>query len=247
MLVKSIFGMMCSIFFFSIAAQAQVQTSYHFTKLDHAKTWNEAREKCQKLGKGWDLPTPNQIQLILQKEMATVLEYYEIGRASVWRDYVMWVRAENEDHNIQLQDRSTALRYNPRTDEISELDLSREAFAEMSFVKKQIENLPIADIRTAEEQEKFENAVQDFELRYPFARIEFNLYEPYSLDHPLLRALPPDIFTQEILRIMLKFSSEALDVMSINIDTLLHGFVDGLEAVCMTSVAQTHLGKIGTF
>ena len=237
-----VFIMMCA------GVSVQAQGAFNFSKQGHVKTWNQAREMCQKLGKGWDLPLPEHAPLILQREMAPVLDYYELGVATLLRDYVMWVRAENEEHNVQLKDRSIALRYNPLAEEVLEFDLSQKNFEEMSLIKKQLQLIPAQQIRTEAEQQKYIDAVRAFESRYPFAAIAFELYEPYSTEHPLLMSLPSDIFTLEIIGIMLKFSSEYIEVLGNNIDIVLRDFTQGLEVICVSSRVQApRLGSMGGF
>lgn len=231
------------------AALAQAKVSdFDFSGQGLAKTWNEARQSCQSKGQGWDLPTPDQVPLVLQKEMASLLRYYETDSANEKRDFVLWVRAENEDHNIQLSDRAMALRYNSQTDEVSEFDLSQENLKTLEMTKAQLRLIPSHQIRTDEEQGKLEAAIEAFDFRYPMAHVDLDRYEPYSLDHPLIFSLPGDIFTREIIMIMLKYSTRYLETLDKNITLMLHDFSAGLEVTCISPRKQSSiLGNIWPF
>lgn len=222
---------------FTTTGYAQV-SNFSFKRVGIAKTWDDARKQCQDQGWGWDLPTSEQLPLVLQKELAVPLKYYEAGVSYLKHDYVLWVRSDREEYNVQLQGHSIALRYHAINEEISEFDLSPEAFAELDLLKKQIMAVQPEQVRSAQEQALYEQAVSSFEQLYPFANIRFEMDQPYPLNHPLLSMLPEGIFSLEVKIAMTKHNPEYLKTMEKNITLLLHDFEQGLSVTCMTDISQ---------
>lgn len=222
-------------------AQAQINPSLAFNQLGTAKNWNEARQMCQGLGSHWDLPMPNQLDSVLQREMASRLYYYIVGNEKRQVDYVLWVRSEREEYNVQLENKSIALKLNPDDGEIGEFDISEKQLHEMQNTYNQLKSLPTDLIRTEAEQEALVKAVSQFKQVYPFAGIEIQLYESYPPNHPLLYSLPEDIFSREIKVSLMKFHPEFIDVRLKNIEIVLQDFSQGLAVVCVSEISQRPL------
>lgn len=212
-------------------AYAQTQIS-GFINLNKAPTWDAARKACKDIGSEWDLPKADQLDYALTKEVLTEFLSYEIGNPQPQKDLVMWVRSPQEEYNSQLTHTSKALRFNPESKEISEIDFSEEALSELKIFYSQLELIPQESFRTDAEQALFEQAVKEFKKMYPAAQIEFEMFEPYLSSNPLLYYLPQSIFTAEVLMIMQKISPEVKTTMKKNIDYIIQNFSDGLKVVC---------------
>ncbi len=203
-------------------------------ELEAATSWSEARDLCRSYGSQWDLPVVSDItEARIPSEKLSKINYKTLDSEVTETYNLVWIRSAEESLNEQLMKTSEALVSYSNKKAIESLSITAERIEANKARLEQL-NFSFEQLsRSSDDQYKLLNFLESYSntktgLRYP---IDSDL--PLAEQPIYIKMLPPSLFPDDILEILLKPSQRYLYLLIENLSYELDALSEGLPTICV--------------